>query len=238
MQLFVVFCVFFKQAIKISYVLSKRRRSTVETPITYISPFNSLAQGCGNSIANASESCANLSHCYNVTLSCANVSHCYNVTLTSAGYARDYIWTYTWGELSSVLWEFIIFVSILEENYSVINISTDPIAVVNTALTSNVLAYLVGSFSQVFRNRDTQPWPRPLMMANMELKFLHSLQWPEKKRGKSFLYVQKERYTMNTELVICPKYSQKTPHSSRAMGCVLWVQSVIYVLLLSLQCCM
>ena len=43
------------------------------------------------------------------------------------------------------------------------------------------LWYLLGNFSHESRSRDTAPWPRPDMMANMELKFLHSLHCPAHK---------------------------------------------------------
>jgi hypothetical protein len=38
--------------------------------------------------------------------------------------------------------------------------------------------YLLGNFSQDDRSRDTAPWPSPETIANIELKFLHSLHCP------------------------------------------------------------
>lgn len=42
----------------------------------------------------------------------------------------------------------------------------------------NNLWYLLGNFSQDSLNLETAPWPRPETIANIELKFLHSLHWP------------------------------------------------------------
>ena len=46
----------------------------------------------------------------------------------------------------------------------------------HTVLTTNSLLHLFGNRSHVCRNRETQPCPRPLTMANNELKFLYSMQ--------------------------------------------------------------
>ena len=49
---------------------------------------------------------------------------------------------------------------------------------IRSCRSSNNLMYFVGTLSQAWRNRETDPWPRPLTIANIELKFLHSLQCP------------------------------------------------------------
>ena len=42
---------------------------------------------------------------------------------------------------------------------------------ITSCKSENSLEYLEGSFSQVVRRRETDPWPKPLKMANIELKF-------------------------------------------------------------------
>merc|ERR1719334_2509475 len=48
---------------------------------------------------------------------------------------------------------------------------------ITSCKSENSLEYLVGSFSHVLRRRETEPCPRPLKMANMELKFFTCLQY-------------------------------------------------------------
>ena len=43
--------------------------------------------------------------------------------------------------------------------------------------TSNILTYFAGSLSHVCFSLLTEPWPSPLRMANMELKFLPARKW-------------------------------------------------------------
>ncbi len=51
---------------------------------------------------------------------------------------------------------------------------------IRSSKSAKSLPYLVGNFSQVCRKRLTELCPRPDTMANRELKFLNSLQWPAK----------------------------------------------------------
>lgn len=55
---------------------------------------------------------------------------------------------------------------------------------INCCSSPKILWYFPGSLSQLCRSLDTAPWPKPLIIANMELKFLHSLHCPERRRKK------------------------------------------------------
>ncbi len=58
---------------------------------------------------------------------------------------------------------------------------------IKSCRSSNSLMYFVGTLSQACLSLDTEPCPRPLTRANIELKFLHSLQCPIKSKKWLFL---------------------------------------------------
>lgn len=68
--------------------------------------------------------------------------------------------------------------------------------------TSNNLTYFAGTLSQDSRRRETAPWPRPLSIANMELKFFTTLQYPINKQSQTTL--AHFSITSKTNATYCP----------------------------------
>ena len=64
--------------------------------------------------------------------------------------------------------------------------------------------YLPGSFSHVCFKRETAPWPSPDMMLNIELKFLHSLHWPEQHQQQ-----QQQQQHVNNWIQLLINYLKK-----------------------------
>ena len=69
------------------------------------------------------------------------------------------------------------------------------------SLTSYIFLYLFGSFSHVLCNLETEEWFNPLTIANIELKFLQSLQCSEKEKNHVYIHVECQEYISTVKIL-------------------------------------